>query len=181
MGPPKGDDAMDTKHTQLDRRDFIRTLAVVGAAASALALEPTAAEAASCPKFPKPKTSKEVVPIGLQSESGAVIDGQMDLRTVKQSSGGGAPAVLSVELFFDTFEERTSVRSVTDTVAALTLVDSNKHRPPLVMFAWGKGLSFKCTFESCNVGFTLFLDDGTPVRAIALVQLQLLDDCTPVV
>lgn len=172
---------MDAKKTQLDRRDFIRTLAVVGAAASALALEPTAADAASCPKVPKPKTSKDIVPIQLQSESGVVIDGQMDLRTVKQSSGGGTPSVLSVELFFDTYEERTSVRSVTDTVAALTLVDADKHRPPLVMFSWGKGLSFKCIFESTNLGFSLFLDDGTPVRAIMLVQLQLLDDCTPVV
>ena len=56
----------------------------------------------------------------------------------EQEFTSGNPAVLSVELFFDTYEEKKDVHEHTDKLTALTLVNPDKHRPPLVMFSWGK-------------------------------------------
>lgn len=168
---------MDSNDTPLDRRDFLRTLAVVGVAAGALTLESTPAEAASCPKVPKRKISKEIVPLRIESELGDVIVGQMDLRTVVRIPDTARPTTLSVELMFDTFEEGRSVRELTDKVASLALVHQELHRPPTALLTWGTGLAFKCILESFKVGFTLFLDDGTPVRAVMQTRLQLFDDC----
>lgn len=168
----------NSNDTQLDRRDFIRTLAVVGVAAGTLTLESATAEAASCPKFPKPKVSKEVVPLRIESEVGDVVDGQMDLRTVVRSPDGGHPTAISCELFFDNFESGSSVRPLTETVANLALVHQELHRPPTALLTWGTGLAFRCVLESSRTGYTMFLDDGTPVRAVMRVRLALLEDCT---
>lgn len=166
---------MDAKDQNLDRRDFIRTLAVVGVAAGALTLDATAADAASCPKLPKAKTSKEIVPIRIQSELGDVIDGALDLTTFARTSG--EPYRCQFELFFDRFEEGRSVREHTDKIETFALVDADLHRPPRVLFSWGKGSAFEGTVESVRTGFSLFLADGTPVRAIVTMQVLSATDC----
>src|SRR5256885_11454126 len=56
----------------------------------------------------------------------------------EQEFTSGNPSVLSVELFFDTYEEKKSVKDHTDKIYDLTQVDADQHRPPLVMFQWGK-------------------------------------------
>lgn len=166
---------MERNPTELDRRDFLRALAAVGVVAGALAIEPEEAEAASCPKFPKPKKSKDVVPVRIQSEVGDDVSGQIDLRTVERSS----PTTLSMELFFDQYESGKSVREMTDKIEALALVHQELHRPPTALLTWGTGLAFKCILESFRTAFALFLADGTPVRAVMTVHLALdLDDCT---
>lgn len=100
------------------------------------------------------------------------------------------PATLSIELFFDTYESRaaastwaqvasfvtpanpfqtgdaTDVTTLTARVANLAKVDKELHRPPLCTLSWG-------AFENIFTGvltqvaerFTMFLPDGTPVRA----------------
>ncbi len=78
----------------------------------------------------------------------------------------GEPYRLGAELFFDTFEEGTSVRELTDTIAKLAVPSPDSKRPPLCIFTWGGSLAFKCVLESFSLRFTLFLDDGTPVRAV---------------
>src|SRR5512133_1303400 len=45
---------------------------------------------------------------------------------------------LSMELFFDTSEEKTDVRDFTEKIETLMLVNSDEHRPPLLIFSWGK-------------------------------------------
>ncbi len=80
----------------------------------------------------------------------------------------GDAETLSVELFFDVYEDREGepddVRKLTNKVNTLLLVDGERHAPPLVKFAWGK-LSFQSVIESANTTFTMFRADGTPVRA----------------
>lgn len=78
---------------------------------------------------------------------------------------------LSMELFFDTSEEKSDVREHTEKIEQLMLVNSDEHRPPLLMFTWGK-LKFKCVLEDLVQRFTMFLNDGTPVRAIVKVMFK---------
>jgi nucleoid-associated protein YgaU len=94
---------------------------------------------------------------------------------------------LSIELFFDTYESRaamtfkdavvsllptaaserqaTDVRRYTEQVARLAEVDRALHRPPVCDLRWGAFDIFTGVLTSLNQRFTLFLEDGTPVRA----------------
>lgn len=80
----------------------------------------------------------------------------------------GSSETLTVELFFDVYEDRDGepddVRKLTDKINRLLLVDGDRHAPPLVKFAWGS-LSFQSVIESANTTFTMFRSNGTPVRA----------------
>lgn len=78
---------------------------------------------------------------------------------------------LSMELFFDTSEEKSDVRVHTNKVEELMLVNSDQHRPPLLMFTWGT-LRFKCVLEDLVQRFTMFMNDGTPLRAILKVLFK---------
>jgi LysM repeat protein len=78
---------------------------------------------------------------------------------------------LSMELFFDTYEQRTDVRRHTDGIYKLLDVEASTHRPPIVHFAWGR-LDFRCVVERVSGRFTLFLDSGVPVRATLTVTLR---------
>ncbi|WP_028973405.1 CIS tube protein [Spirochaeta cellobiosiphila] len=78
---------------------------------------------------------------------------------------------LSMELFFDTSEDKTDVREYTDKIEELMLVNSDEHRPPFLLFSWGE-LKFKCVLEDLVQRFTMFLNDGTPIRAIVKVMFK---------
>ena len=78
---------------------------------------------------------------------------------------------LSMELFFDTSEEKTDVRQYTDKIEKLMLVNADEHRPPLLLFSWGK-LKFKCVLEDLVQRFTMFMNDGAPIRAILKVLFK---------
>ena len=81
----------------------------------------------------------------------------------------GAPMQLYVELFFDVYEEKGAdrdVRKFTDKIENMAFVNPDKHRPPILLFCWGKKLQFRCLLKSLKQRFTLFTDDGTPVRAV---------------
>jgi nucleoid-associated protein YgaU len=84
---------------------------------------------------------------------------------------------LSVTLQFDTYEERTSVRDkYTRRLEAAahtrgkalgkkpTAEAKKNHMPPVILFVWGK-FTFKGVIESLSQKYTMFLADGTPVRA----------------
>lgn len=78
---------------------------------------------------------------------------------------------LSMELFFDTSEDKTDVRDYTTKVETLMLVNAQEHRPPILRFSWGS-LSFDCVLEDLVQRFTLFGNDGTPLRAICKVVFK---------
>lgn len=95
----------------------------------------------------------------------------------------------SIELFFDTYGSRSAlvtgaaaaasflpaslipgrqssdVRQYTDQIAKLVEVDTELHRPPVCDLRWGVFDIFTGVLTSLIQRFTLFLDDGTPVRA----------------
>ncbi len=78
---------------------------------------------------------------------------------------------LSMELFFDTSEEKSDVRSYTGKMEELMVVNAQEHRPPLLRFSWGT-VSFDCVLEDMVQRYTLFANDGTPLRAIVKVVFK---------
>jgi LysM repeat protein len=78
---------------------------------------------------------------------------------------------LSMELFFDTYEAGEDVRTYTSQIYGLLDIVASKHRPPICTFAWGQ-FNLKCLLESVSGKFTLFLEDGTPVRATLNVSFK---------
>lgn len=81
----------------------------------------------------------------------------------------GDPATLSLELLFDTYETGRDVRAYTGEIFKLTTVQDhgNLHRPPLCQLRWGAFTldDFQWVLTSLTQRFSLFLADGTPVRA----------------
>lgn len=74
-----------------------------------------------------------------------------------------------VSLFYDTYEMRSDVRKQTNKIIALmkpTVSSGNatKH-PPDCMFVWGK-FWYRGVITSAQQRFTMFLENGIPVRAI---------------
>ncbi|WP_127582980.1 CIS tube protein [Paenibacillus koleovorans] len=80
-------------------------------------------------------------------------------------------STLTMELFFDTYEEGKDVRSHTKKIASLLDIDKDLHAPPSIKFVWGS-LNFKGVVEKVNQRFTMFLDSGIPVRATLNVTFR---------
>lgn len=85
---------------------------------------------------------------------------------------GADPSTLSIDLFFDTYDTpdltKQSVRKHTDKLRHLTTVEQHgtKHRPPVCRIQWGQqAVFFQGVLTQLETQFTLFMDDGTPVRA----------------
>jgi len=100
----------------------------------------------------------------------------LDLPQLQFSRGD--TRVLALSLLFDSYEDRTDVRALTKRIADLTEVADGKDRPPWIKVFWGPdqpkhvGLPFMGVVESVTQKFTLFLDDGTPVRATVDVSIR---------
>jgi hypothetical protein len=77
----------------------------------------------------------------------------LDSPTLEFTNGN--PYTLQFDLFFDRYEEGKSVRELTDKIEKLSVVD----------LTWGSH-DYAGTLASASTRFTLFLDDGTPVRAV---------------
>jgi nucleoid-associated protein YgaU len=105
-------------------------------------------------------------------------------NTPQLQFGGGKPASLQMQLFFDTYAEQEDVRKkYTDDIWELMMVDNtlkdkkNKNgRPPRVLFQWGETWSFEAVITSVKQQFTLFLSTGTPVRATLDISFQQVKD-----
>lgn len=102
---------------------------------------------------------------------------------------GGQPATLQMDLFFDTYAQSADGQAkdvrkeYTDKIWKLMMVDdklkdpkNKKGRPPTVRFQWGNAWSFNAVIASIQQKFTLFLSDGTPVRATLTVSFEQLKD-----
>jgi nucleoid-associated protein YgaU len=79
----------------------------------------------------------------------------------------GNNRTLTMELFFDSYElepELRDVRLQTNQIVALLDKDSVTQAPPILLFSWGS-LNFNCVLESVKQKFTMFVEDGSPVRA----------------
>jgi hypothetical protein len=83
----------------------------------------------------------------------------------------GNTRMLSMELYFDTFEEQTDVTDYTDQIYDLLEIDPETHVPPKCTVSWG-GFSFVGVMDHVSGKFTLFLPDGTPARATLTVAFK---------
>ncbi len=93
------------------------------------------------------------------------------------------PMTLSVTLQFDTYEERVSVRDKwVRQIESLTMMkkqlspnasakDKAENRPPTILFVWGRFV-FKGVIETLGQKYTMFLSDGTPVRAECALKIR---------
>jgi contractile injection system tube protein len=105
---------------------------------------------------------------------------------VSQFVSGNADT-LTMELFFDTYspssrhravQPHEDVRKYTRRLADLLNIDPALHAPPVCQFVWGpplgspEGIQFKAIIERLTQKFTMFLDDGTPVRATLNVTFK---------
>ncbi len=78
---------------------------------------------------------------------------------------------LSLELFFDTYEQRKDVREHTREIYGLLGILGETHVPPICTFRWGE-FGFRGIVASVSGRFTLFLPTGTPARATLSVTFK---------
>jgi Contractile injection system tube protein len=85
------------------------------------------------------------------------------------------------QLLFDTYESKESVtEKYIDNIkkGVETIQKKADRRPPVYIFEWGIGNNkdyFHCVITSLTYKLTMFLTDGTPVRAIVDISLQEVD------
>lgn len=96
---------------------------------------------------------------------------------------GGNNDTLSLELMFNKYEfqhysnqvkytsDDLSIIKEVKEIEALTLLKDSLHRPPLCKFVWSS-FSFEGYVTSFSANYTMFLDDGTPVRAKVNLTIQ---------
>jgi phage protein U len=112
---------------------------------------------------PKEYTIAKSVPWNPHASAG------LDAPEMQFTTGQGE--TLNLELFFDTYEEGANVRTHTEQLHQLALIDSEIHRPPLLLVSWG-ALMFRGVVESISHRFTMFLESGLPVRATVTLSLR---------
>ena len=87
-------------------------------------------------------------------------------------------AIISIQnIIFDAYE-RSDRRDIGKDIQKLTQsvkFVKGEARPPIYIFRWGKINYLRCYVESLNYKLTLFLPDGTPVRAKASINLKEID------
>lgn len=96
----------------------------------------------------------------------------------KVNFSGVEPYKLTLkQLLFDTYESKESVMKYVDKIKkSVERIEAKADsRPPVYIFEWGVGKYFHCVVTSLTYKLTMFLTDGTPVRAIVDISLQEVD------
>lgn len=72
------------------------------------------------------------------------------------------------QVLFDTYEEGSDVvKRYIEPFRKAVQFAQGKQRPPIYTFIWGKQVHLRrCFVEKLNYKLTMFLPDGTPVRAV---------------
>lgn len=90
------------------------------------------------------------------------------------------PYKLSIsDILFDTYEEGTSVLWYINKLKKAVEFADGKDVPPVYLFTWGDQEYLRCFVEQLSYQLTMFLPDGTPVRAIASLTLHEVDKFVP--
>jgi nucleoid-associated protein YgaU len=89
----------------------------------------------------------------------------------------GKGRILSMELFFDSYELGADVRQFTDPVTGLLATLPSTFAPPILLFVMGS-FSFRCVLMEAAQRFTMFAIDGTPVRSTLNVRFHEYVDVT---
>jgi nucleoid-associated protein YgaU len=101
----------------------------------------------------------------------------------------GQTETISMDLFFDTYEEKVDVRDQTSRLTNLLKINKDLHAPPVCEFDWGGPLSsdnltFRGVFDKITQKYTMFLASGIPVRAtlsISISKFQSIDEQIPLI
>jgi nucleoid-associated protein YgaU len=105
--------------------------------------------------------------------------------STKPEFGGVQPQSVSMELFFDDWEQ--SDANLLDDIKTLIgwlkptadSINKKKPQPQILKFQWGSNQSlseFKGFLKSVSVKYTMFKSDGKPVRATANIALEEVPD-----
>ena len=98
----------------------------------------------------------------------------------KVTFGSPEPYKLSLSnLTFDTYETGKNVYTeyISKFQQAVEFLD-DKERPPIYLFTWGSQEYLRCFVQSLSYKLTLFLADGTPVRAVVNLSLEEIGETT---
>ncbi|MGD1852686.1 MAG: hypothetical protein ACFB2W_00405 [Leptolyngbyaceae cyanobacterium] len=96
----------------------------------------------------------------------------------KVSFGSPQPYSVTVSgLMFDTYETGENVidKYIENFRQAVEFMDSPE-RPPIYILTWGNQEYLRCFVESLSYTLTMFLADGTPVRATVTITLMETDE-----
>jgi hypothetical protein len=83
----------------------------------------------------------------------------------------GKSRVMTMELFFDTYETGEDVRQYTAPIVRLLDRQPRTQAPPVLLFSLGR-MQFRCVLVEAGQRYTMFVTDGTPVRSTMSVRLQ---------
>jgi Contractile injection system tube protein len=93
-------------------------------------------------------------------------------------AGPNAYTLTINSILFDTYESGTSVMVHVGKLRQSVVFAGSLGRPPVYVFTWGTQQYLKCFVQSLSYKLTMFLPDGTPVRASADLTLQEIDNVT---
>lgn len=91
---------------------------------------------------------------------------------------GAEPRSLSVEFFLDkasspSHDLKKDIEQLFKCCTPLDdTVQKNEPSPPFVIFSWGKNVTFTAHVKKVSAKYTLFSDDGLPVRAVCSLDLE---------
>jgi len=93
------------------------------------------------------------------------------------------PVILTInDLIFDTYEQNESVlKYIKSFQKAVDFAESGagqEKRPPTYVFTWGSQKYIRCFVTKLDYTLTMFLPDGTPVRAKINLTLEEIDEST---
>lgn len=105
---------------------------------------------------------------------------QTEEGTTKVSFANPAPCTLSISnIILDTYESRTSLTPYLEifkeSVRFAKTGPYAKKRPPVYVLMWGTNEPLRCFVQSLDYSLTMFLPDGTPVRAKVNLTLKEVD------
>lgn len=91
------------------------------------------------------------------------------------------PCVLTInDILFDTYEQGTNVLThISQFAKALNFAESGEgreKRPPTFVFTWGDQQYIRCFITNLTYNLSLFLPDGTPVRANVNLTVEEIDE-----
>lgn len=96
---------------------------------------------------------------------------------------GPEPQTMSIEMFLDATEDpgtdlvKDYVKFLMESCSATSAsIDTRQPSLPVVVFGWGSTTSFPAYIKQVGVKYTMFRQDGTPVRATCTVQMEEVPD-----
>jgi len=79
-----------------------------------------------------------------------------------------------ISLFYDTYEKRKDVREETNKITSLLypkVSGKSTKKPPVCLFVWG-GFKYRGIIKKVEQKFTMFLQNGVPVRSLLDVTFE---------